>query len=442
MNKRLIVIGGVAAGPSAAFKAKRTNPELEVILFTDEEDVSYGACGLPYFISGKISDRGKLVAREPIHFKKAGIDLKLKSHVDEIDLARSLVISGGEKFNYDYLVIATGARPIVPPLDGVNLEGVFVLRTLRDGEKILDYIKRESPKKVAIVGAGYIGVEMAESFYSLGMKVFLIELMPQILINMDEDMAGIVERYLREKGIEVLTSTKVLGFEGVKKVERVVADKGKIDVDMVLLAIGVKPNSEIAKEAGLALGPKGAIDVNELSETSVPGVYAAGDCADVVHLVTGKKAYIPLGSTANKQGRVAGSNVAGERSVFPGVVGTAIAKVLDLEIARTGLSSAEAKSEGFSFKESVIESHTVAGYYPGGSSITVKLLAEDKTGRILGGQIVGGPGSGMRINPVAVAVSKGMKVWEFAYVDLAYAPPFAPVWDPLLIAAQNLLKEY
>ncbi|MCS7233540.1 MAG: FAD-dependent oxidoreductase [Synergistetes bacterium] len=442
MPKRLVVIGGVAAGPSAAFKAKRTNPDLEVLLITDEEDLSYGACGLPYLICEKISHRRSLIARDVEAFKRSGIEVMLKTRVESIDVNNKLVSAGAKKIPYDFLVIATGASSIVPPFEGINLDGIFTLRTLRDGDKIIDFIRREAPKRAVIVGAGYIGVEMAESFFSLGIKVTLIELMPQILINMDFDMAEKVEKYLNSNGIDILTSTKVLGFEGTKRVERVITDKGKVETDMVLLAIGVKPNSELAKEAGLTLGPKGSIDVNNLMETSVPGVYAAGDCADALHLVTGKKVYIPLGSTANKQGRVAGSNAAGERAVFPGVVGTAIVKVLNMEVSRTGLSLSEAKSEGLKTKSSLIESHTTAGYYPGGSSIWVKIITEEGTGRILGGQIVGGPGSATRINVLAIAASAGMKIWDFAYADLAYAPPFAPVWDPLLIAAQSLLKEY
>ncbi|KUK14610.1 MAG: FAD-dependent pyridine nucleotide-disulfide oxidoreductase, partial [bacterium 42_11] len=384
MPEKLVVIGGVAAGPSAAFKAKRTNPDLEVLLITDEEDLSYGACGLPYLISRKISERRRLVARDVEAFRKGGIDVRLKTRVEKIDVNGRFVVAGGENIRYDYLLIATGASPLIPPFEGVNLDGVFTLRTLRDGDRIIDYIRRENPWKAVIVGAGYIGVEMAESFASLGMRVTMVELMPHILINMDGDIAEKVENYLRENRVEVLTSTKVLGFEGKRRVERVITDKGKIEADIVLLAIGVRPNSELAKEAGLALGPKGSIDVNNLMETSVPGIYAAGDCADAVHLVTGKKVYIPLGSTANKQGRVAGSNIAGERAIFPGVVGTAIAKVMDMEIARTGLSVEEAKAEGLKIKTSLIESHTTAGYYPGGSSISVKIVAEEETGRILG----------------------------------------------------------
>ena len=442
-SKRLIIIGGVAAGPSAAFKAKRVKPDLEVILFTEEEDLSYGSCGLPYFISGIIGDRKKLVARTVKAFTDAGIDVRLKTRVEGVDSKEGVVFAGGEKFSYDSLIIATGASPIIPPFEGKDLEGVFTLRSVKDGERIRDFISKESPEKAVIVGAGYIGVEMAESFAELGLKVSLVELMPQILINMDADMAELVERELKAKGVEVLTSTKVLGFEGRERVERVITDKGDINTDLVLLAIGVKPNSELAKEAGLALGPKGAIDVNRRMETSVPGIYAAGDCADAFHLVSGKKVYIPLGTTANKQGRIAGNNAAGgEYAVFPGVVGTAIAKVFDLEIARTGLSSVEADKEGFSFKSALIKSRTAAGYYPGASSIAVKLLAEEKTGRIIGGQIVGGRGSGMRINAIAMAVSNGMRIWEFAYADLAYAPPFSPVWDPLLVAGPKLLREF
>ncbi|MCD6362815.1 MAG: FAD-dependent oxidoreductase [Synergistetes bacterium] len=443
MPDRLIIIGGVAAGPSAAFKAKRVNSDLDVLLFTDEEDLSYGSCGLPYFIGGVIEDRKKLIARTVNAFKDAGIDVKTGVRVEGIDPKEGVVFAGGEKFRYDSLVIATGASPILPPFEGRNLKGIFTLRSVKDGERIKDFISKESPERAVIVGAGYIGVEMAESFASLGLKVSLVELMPQILINMDVDMAELVEKELESRGVELLTSTKVLGFEGRERVERVITDKGKIDADLVLLAIGVKPNSELAKDAGLALGPKGAIDVNRRMETSASGVYAAGDCADAFHLVSGRKVYIPLGTTANKQGRIAGNNAAGgEYALFPGVVGTAIAKVFDLEIARTGLSSFEAKSEGFSFKSALIKSRTAAGYYPGASSIAVKLLAEEKTGRIIGGQIVGGRGSGMRINALAVAVSNGMRIWEFAYADLAYAPPFSPVWDPLLVAGQKLLREF
>ncbi len=443
MGEKIVVIGGVAAGPAAASKAKRVNPDAEVSLFTDEDDISYGGCGLPYLIGKIIKERQTLIARTPEAFEKSGVKINLKSRVEEIDIQKREIKVNGRKVPFDKAIISTGASAIVPPLEGLNNEGIFTLRTLKDGEKIVEYLKTKSIKRAVIVGAGYIGMEMAEALKEWGIKVTVVELMPQILINMDKDMADIVERQMKENGIEILTSTKVMGFEGNGSVQYVLTDKGKIETDFVLMSIGVKPNSELAKDAGIRLGPKGSIDVNRKMETSAEGIYAAGDCADAYHIVTEEKVYIPLGTTANKQGRIAGNNAAGGRyTAFPGVVGTAIAKVLELEIARTGVSSIEAARAGFKVKTSYISAHTTAHYYPGGKEIHVKLIAEEGTGKLIGAQIVGGKGSGLRIDALSMAVTNGMRIWDFAYSDFAYAPPFSPVWDPVLIAAQNLLKAF
>ncbi len=443
MGEKIVVIGGVAAGPAAASKAKRVNPKAEVSIFTDEGDISYGGCGLPYFIGKVIKERQTLIARTPEAFKKSGVEIHLNSRVEEIDVQRREIKVNGKKIPFDKAIIATGASAIVPPFEGLNNNGIFTLRTLKDGEKILKYLREKSPRNAVVVGAGYIGMEMAEALKEWDVKVTVVELMPQILINMDKDMAEIVEKEIKESGIDVLTSTKVMGFEGDGNIKQVVTDKGKIETDFVLLSIGVKPNSELAREAGIKLGPKGSIDVNRQMETSAEGIYAAGDCADAYHIVTGEKTYIPLGTTANKQGRIAGNNAAGGKyTAFPGVVGTAIAKVLELEIARTGLSTVEAERAGFKVKSSYIKAHTTAHYYPGGKDVHVKLIAEEGTGRLIGAQIVGGKGSGLRIDALSMAVTNGMRIWDFAYSDFAYAPPFSPVWDPVLIAAQNLLKSF
>jgi len=453
----LAVIGGVAAGMSAAAKARRTNADLEIRVYTDEAHISYGACGLPYYISGEIEKETRLMARSVEQFATLGIKVFTRYRVEEIRPRDQIIqvrnLNTGEmtEVAYDQLVIATGASVLVPPVEGRDLTGVFKLRNVVDGVAIRRYIEETKPKAGVIVGGGYIGLEMAETMHRYGIKVTIVEMAPQIVPNMDKDMAQILENYLISQGIEVRTAEKVLslrggresidqaGFSGEEvfppdRLQQVITERGIIPADLVLLSVGVVPNSQLAEKAGIELGVRRAIRINSRMETNLPRIYAAGDCANTTHLVTGEEVYIPMGTTANKQGRTAGENAAGGKAEFKGVVGTGIAKVLDLEIARTGLNERECQDRDLPYEVRIIKAWTKAGYYPGAGQIHVKVLAQKSGGRLLGAQIVGQAGSGKRIDVFAAALTLGATIEQLKDLDLAYAPPFAPVYDPILVA--------
>lgn len=443
-SKRIVILGGVAAGMSAAAKARRTDPEACIEVYTDEKFISYGACGLPYFLSGVIPSHEKLIARTPEFFAGQNIQVFLQHRGVSIAPAEQTLLvedlsSGKEmKIPYDSLIMATGARAFQPPLPGIAASNVFTLKTIPDALSIKAYLQQQQPRKAVIIGGGYIGLEVAEAFVELGLETTVIELAPQLVPNLDADLAALVEAELNSHGVEVRTNHKVIGLNGADRVREVITDQGPLAADLVLLAIGVVPNSEIAAAAGLKLGPKQAILTDNQQRTSMPGIFAAGDCATVHHRLYQGPAYIPLGSTANKQGRVAGANAAGAEMQFPGILGTGIAKILNLEVARTGLSSREAQQLNINFSTTVIKARTRAGYYPDSQEITVKLLWQQENKRLLGGQIIGGSGAGKRIDVLATAISAGMTVEQVQELDLAYAPPFAPVWDPLLVAANQV----
>ncbi|CUU09899.1 NADPH-dependent 2,4-dienoyl-CoA reductase, sulfur reductase [Candidatus Kryptobacter tengchongensis] len=450
MAERLVVIGGVAAGMSAASRARRLKPDMEIVVFEKSGFVSYGSCGLPYFVSDIIKSPENLVVYDAKFFKeKRNIDVFVHHEVLKIFPAkRSILVKNlenGREFevNYDKLVIATGARAVKPNIKGIELKGIYTIRFLEDGIAIKNFIRENSPKKALIIGAGYIGMEMAESLVSLGLDVTIVEQMPNILGNMDDEINEIVEQELARNGVKLLKSVSVNEFSGEDGyVKRAVLSNGQvIDVDLVIVGAGIKPNSEIAREAGVELGRSGAIAVNQKMETNVHGIYSAGDCAEAFHLVLNRPVYIPLGTTANKQGKVAGENAAGGNAIFKGIVGTAVFKVFELEVARTGISEKQAKSEGFDYVSTVIEHGSRAHYYPGGSKIRVKLIADKKTGRLLGAEMVGRDGVAKRIDVFATALHARLTVDEIGHLDLSYAPPFAPVWDPILIAANDLEKK-
>lgn len=450
MAERLVVIGGVAAGMSAASRARRLKPDMEIVVFEKSGFVSYGSCGLPYFVSDIIKSPENLVVYDAKFFKeKRNIDVFVHHEVLKIFPAkRSILVKNlenGREFevNYDKLVIATGARAVKPNIKGIELKGIYTIRFLEDGIAIKNFIRENSPKKALIIGAGYIGMEMAESLVSLGLDVTIVEQMPNILGNMDDEINEIVEQELARNGVKLLKSVSVNEFSGEDGyVKRAVLSNGQaIDVDLVIVGAGIKPNSEIAREAGIELGRSGAIAVNQKMETNVHGIYSAGDCAEAFHLVLNRPVYIPLGTTANKQGKVAGENAAGGNAIFKGIVGTAVFKVFELEVARTGISEKQAKSEGFDYVSTVIEHGSRAHYYPGGSKIRVKLIADKKTGRLLGAEMVGRDGVAKRIDVFATALHARLTVDEIGHLDLSYAPPFAPVWDPILIAANDLEKK-
>lgn len=448
MKKRLLVIGGVAAGPKAAAKARRCDPEMEIVVYQEEDDISYAGCGLPYYISGVIEDREELISRTPGKFAQDGIKILKNRRIEKIDLQNSTVtgrrVGLGETVTdqFDRLVIATGAYPIRPKIEGIDLKNVFYLRSIFDADAIFEQIRSEGIQNVVIAGGGYIGLEMAESFVHLGKNVTIVELAPQILTLFDEDFAGILRQYLEKKGVKIFTSEGIKALRGKEgKVTHVQTMAHEIEANGVLMSLGIRPQVELAKQAGLRIGETGAIWVNEKMETSAEGVYAAGDCAETTNLITGKKVWIPLGSTANKQGRVVGVNVCGGNAAFPGVMGTAIFKTFDFNVAKTGLNMREAEKEGFHPVQAIVRGFDRAHYYPGRKESALKVIADKETGRILGGQAVGEGPSDKFIDILAMALHGRMTCQQLASVDLAYAPPFSPALSPVIVAANVLMNK-
>lgn len=444
----MIVIGGVAAGLSAASYAKRRRPDMEVMVFERSPHASYGSCGLPYLIEGLVEDPADLIALplEDLR-KKRRLDVRVLHEVTRINTEGRRVcvidLNTGEEFEvpYESLVISTGASPVMPPLPGIGIEEVFVLRTLEDGIRLEGFMKREQPKRAVVIGGGYIGLEMAEAFSARGCGVTLIEKLPVVLPGFDKEIAAIIEHKLIEKNVVLMLATGVKAFEKNRASVGVITENGVVEADLVLLAVGITPNTALAKEAGIELGSTGAIKVNRKMETNIPEIYACGDCAEAYHRIVKRNVWIPLGDTANKEGRIAGANIAGEEASFPGIIGTAATKIFELEIARTGLGEAEARTEGLEVSTALIDSYTRAHYYPGRKQITIKLISEKGTKRLLGAQAVGGEGVAKRIDVFAAAIWAGMTLDDIAWLDLTYVPPVATVWDPVLVAAQVASKE-
>jgi NADPH-dependent 2,4-dienoyl-CoA reductase/sulfur reductase-like enzyme/rhodanese-related sulfurtransferase len=448
MKKRLVVIGGVAAGPKAAAKAKRCDPEMEVIIYQEEDEISYAGCGLPYYVSGVIKQREELVSRTPGKFALDGIRVKKHHRIENIDVNSRTVsgrnLDGDEAFtdHFDRLVFATGAQPIRPKIEGIDLGNIHYLRSVFDADGILQSLRSDSVRKAVIAGGGYIGLEMAESLLKMGKSVTLIELAPQILTLFDEDFAMILRRHLEKKGVRIFTSEGIKALRGKDgKVTHVLTEAREVEADAVLMSLGVRPRVDLARSAGLRIGETGAIWVNERMETSVEGIYAAGDCAETVHLLTGKRTWVPLGSTANKQGRVVGVNVCGGDATFPGVLGTTIFKAFDFNVAKTGLNMREAEKEGFRPIQAIVRGFDRAHYYPGRKESALKVIADQATGRILGGEAVGEGSSDKFIDILAMALHGKMDCATLAIVDLAYAPPFSPALSPVIVAANVLMNK-
>jgi NADPH-dependent 2,4-dienoyl-CoA reductase/sulfur reductase-like enzyme/rhodanese-related sulfurtransferase len=445
MKKRLLVIGGVAAGPKAAAKARRCDPEMEITIYQEEEEISYAGCGLPYYISGIVKERDELISRTPGKFVLDGIRILKNRRIEQIHTKERTIsgkMLGSDKTftdHFDRLVLATGGKPIRPKVEGIELDNIFYLRSIFDADAILEHIGSEQIQKVVIAGGGYIGLEMAEALILLGKKVTIIELAPQILTLFDEDFAGVLRQYLEKKGVQIFTSEGIKALKGVEgKVTHVQTVSQEIEANAVLMSLGIRPQVELARQGGLRIGETGAIWVNEKMETSAEGVYAAGDCAETTHLITGKRVWIPLGSTANKQGRVVGVNVCGGNDTFPGVMGTTVFKTFDFNVAKTGLSMREAGQEGFHPIQAIVRGYDRAHYYPGGKESALKVVADEKTGRILGGQAIGEGPSEKFIDILTMALHAKMTCKELALVDLAYAPPYSPVLSPIIVAANVL----
>ncbi|HEY6872509.1 MAG TPA: FAD-dependent oxidoreductase [Geobacteraceae bacterium] len=403
---------------------------------------------MPFYVGRVVDSEKELVIRTPETFReKYNIDVRTGHEVMALDpageriLARRLADGAQQWVPYGQLLLATGAVPFCPDLHGAAARGIFGVNTLQAGIAIRRFIEKESPRQGVIVGGGYIGLEMAEALIRQGLAVTLVDREPQVMGTLDPDMGALVGEALRDIGVTIHSGESLVGFETARgRVTGIVTGERRLPADLVILGMGVRPNAKLAQEAGIPLGEKGAIRANGRMETEVPGVWAAGDCAESFHLVSRRPFYIALGTVANKHGRVAGINITGGDALFPGVVGTAITKVCDLEVARSGLHEKELDRLGIDYATGRIESYTHARYYPGAGPITVKLLAEKGSGRLLGGQIVGTAGAGKRIDIIATALHAGFTVEQLADLDLAYAPPFSPVWDPVAIAARETAK--
>jgi NADPH-dependent 2,4-dienoyl-CoA reductase/sulfur reductase-like enzyme len=447
MTERMVVIGGDATGMTAASQARRRRSAdaLEIVAFERGRHTSYSACGIPYWIGGDTTGPDALIARTPEDHRARQIDVRLGTEVTELDPAvgrvRTRDPEGREEWTgYDHLVIATGAVPLRPPLPGIGAPGVYGVQTLDDGEAVLLGLDRDEVRRAVVVGGGYIGVEMAEAMLRHGLEVTLVHQDEQPMNTLDPDMGRLVRDAMEGLGVRVVSGASarevLTGDDG--RVRAVATADGEFPADIVVLGLGVRPGTELARAAGLPLGPHGGLLTDRAMRVrGTERVWAGGDCVEVLNLVSGSLQHIALGTHANKHGRIIGTNIGGGYATFPGVVGTAVSKVCDVELARTGLKESQARAAGLDFVTAVIESTNRAGYYPDAAPMTVKMIAERGTGRLLGVQIVGREGAAKRVDIAAVALTAGMTVAQMVDLDLGYAPPFSPVWDPVLVAARK-----
>jgi len=441
---KIVVIGGDAAGMSAASQVKRRRKDWQVTVLEKGRFTSYAACGIPYYLAGDVADFDDLVVVTPDEFRsKRGIDVRMGWEATSIDTRDRKVTArtdtgSSESLPYDRLLIATGASPIVPDWPGVDLAGVTAVRNLEDAEH-LERLLSEEPKRAVVVGAGYVGLEMAEALARRGLEVTVVEKLAGVMGGAENTLTQMVLDEAEHHGIRILLETSVEGFQGTEgRLTTVQTDGGGLPADLAVVSLGVRPNSALAANAGIALGSFGAIHVDVGQRTDIEDVFAAGDCAEANHLVLGRPVYIPLALTANRQGRVAGANMAGGQERFPGVVGSAVTRLFDLTIARTGIDEATAERAGIPFKTVTTEAPSKAHYYPGHEPLWVKLVFRSDNHKLLGAWLVGrDPCAGKRADVLAVALSTGMSIEQIGDLDLTYAPPFAPVWDPILQAANK-----
>ncbi|MBN1591996.1 MAG: FAD-dependent oxidoreductase [Candidatus Coatesbacteria bacterium] len=447
-SQKIVVIGAQAAGLGAAAAAKKLNRKLNVTVLEQSIYASSSPCGLPYFVGGEIEDVRKLTFAEPAIIRdRMGIDLRLEHKALSINTKAKCVTctdinESQYVLEYDRLIIATGASPKVPPVEGVDAEGVFTLRNIGDAERIRNYIADNSPRKAVVVGAGYIGLEMAEALTHLGLEVTVLEMLPQILTSMDPDMAEFAQQHLENNGLLIKTNS---ALEKIVPNERgsvgsVVAAGGTIDADIVILALGVRPNISLAKEAGIEIGECGAIAVDEGQRTSVPDVFAAGDCCQSLHIVSGRQVCMPLATVAEKQARVAGENAAGGNAKSAGILGTSISGAFGMVFASTGLITEAAKNHCSGALSQAFMGHSHAAYYPNPRPLKLKLIFDQSTGRILGAQAVGEEGALARINALISATYAGLTVADLAQLDLPYAPPFGSSWDPIHVVSMMAMR--
>lgn len=440
---KYVIIGGDAAGMSAAMQIVRNDSNAHVTTLEKGDIYSYGQCGLPYVVSGQIPEAEDLIARDVETFReKYGIDAKVHHEVTSVD-TENQTVSGkhtetGETFTYPYdrLLVATGVRAIVPNWEGKDLPGIHTLKTIPDAKEIMESLDHQV-EQVTVIGGGYIGLEMAESFVHLGKKVRLIERNEQVAKIFDEDMANYIHEEAEKHGIELCFSEQVQSFEGEDRVKAVLTDQNKYETDLVLIAIGVKPNTDFLTETPVRMNEKGVVIVDAYMKTNAEGVYSAGDCATHYHRVKEMNDHIPLGTTANKQGRIAGLNMIDKPKAFQGIVGTSVIKFMDLTLGRTGLSEREAKALNLPYDTVKTEAKDIAGYYPGAEKLHVKLLFNTENQRLLGGQFIGKNGVDKRVDVMAMALFHKMSLHDLEDLDLSYAPPYNGVWDPIQQAARR-----
>jgi NADPH-dependent 2,4-dienoyl-CoA reductase/sulfur reductase-like enzyme len=448
---RLVVVGGVAAGTKAASRARRLDPAMEITVYQEEPEPSISECGLPYLLSGVVERRDQLVARTPERFAKQDIEVKVRHRVEGIHPNTKTLsvrdLQRGETFEdrYDRLVVATGARAVLPPIPGADLDGIFPIRFLTDTDRIMEYVRERSPERALIVGGGYIGLEVAENLCRMGMEVALVEGEDRVALAYGNEVSERVEAELEAHGVGVFTGERVEEFVGEGRVRAVKFGGTEREAELVILGVGIEPNVQLARDAGAEVGPTGALRVDRRMRTAIPDVWAGGDCVETINLVSGRPAWVPLGDTANQMGRVAGTNAAspaGEDNFeFPGVLGTGIFKVFDLNVGKTGLSEREAADAGFEAVSADIEARDRAGYYPGAEKVFLKLIADGKTGLLLGAEAAGSS-SDKLIDICATALWGRLSYPDLIDLDLAYSPPYGPALSPVIQAATILSGKF
>ncbi len=450
MGKKVLIVGGVAGGATAAARLRRLDEHADIIMFERGDYISFANCGLPYYIGDVIDDREELTLQTPESFnKRLNVDVRIRSEVIQINRDKKTVDvkeANGKVYqeSYDYLILSPGADPIIPPIEGAKSEAVFTLRNISDTFRIKDYINSNKPNNAVVVGAGYIGIEMAENLHSLGLDVTIIELSDHVIQPLDLDMAAEVHKHIIKKGVKLYLNHGVTALHFNNGTYDVELNEGpSVKADMVILAVGVKPESALAKNAGLELGTRGCIVTDNHMKTNDPFIYAVGDAVEVVDYISKKKVFIPLASPANRQGRIAADNIAGIESTYGGTLGTAILKAFDMTVAMVGNNERALKDSGMDYEKSFTFSASNASYYPGATYMTIKLLFQKPTGKILGAQITGVKGVDKRIDVIATAIKAGMTVHDLTNLELSYAPPFGSAKDPVNMAgyvASNILN--
>ncbi|MDU2147446.1 MAG: FAD-dependent oxidoreductase [Paeniclostridium sordellii] len=445
---KVLVIGGVAAGTKTAAKLKRENRDLDVTLITKGENISYAGCGLPYYVGGVIENKSDLIVNTPKSFSDL-TQVEVKTGVEALSIDRdkkivnAINLNNNEevKFNYDKLVIATGADPVKPPIEGIDLEGVYYMRTLNDAIAVREVVETDNIKRAVVVGGGFIGLEVAENLHEMGVKTTLVEAMDHIMPGFDDEVCSYVEDELMENGIMVLTGERLISIEGDNKVKKVRTDKRAMKADMIVMAVGIRANTKIASDCGLALETNKTIKVNEYMQTNDEDIYAVGDCVTVKNILSGKPTWSPMGSSANKEGRCVAKTISGEKTPFNGVLGTGIVKLLNLNAARTGLTEKDAKDSGYEVESVIVPIDDKAHYYPDSKMIIIKLIADKNSKRVLGAQIFGEGNVDKQIDIVATAITFNATISDLQNLDLAYAPPFSTAIHPLGHVANVLLNK-